>query len=80
MYAKLSNGYLEEFNGTCLRYTKTENGTMYYVQIINPTETDFNDAGYYRVILPEEDDGKPFIYELIDNCIVRRVTDEKAMV
>ncbi len=48
MYARTRNGFTEEFVGSVLRYTKVEGNTMYYIQIINPTEKDFNDAGYYR--------------------------------
>lgn len=49
MYARVVNGIEEEFYGDTLQYTRTENGTMYYIQIINPTERDFNEAGFYRV-------------------------------
>ena len=40
MYAKS----IEEFPAESLRYTKTEEGSMYYVQIINPTDKEFEDA------------------------------------
>lgn len=49
MYARLRNGIVEEFCGDTLRYTRVENGIMYYIQIINPTESDFNEAGFYQV-------------------------------
>ena len=48
MYARLKEGILEEFVGESLNYTKTENGTMYYISIINPTEKEFGDAGYFN--------------------------------
>ena len=46
----------QEFYGDILQYTRDEDGTMYYIQIINPTERDFNDAGFYRVHIPGEDE------------------------
>lgn len=49
MYARLKSGVLEEFVGESLSYTKTENGTMYYIRIINPTEKEFGEAGYFKV-------------------------------
>ena len=49
MFARVVNGVEEEFFGDTLQYTRTENGTMYYIQIINPTERDLNEAGFYRV-------------------------------
>lgn len=39
MYAKS----IEEFPAESLRYTKTEEGSMYYVQIINPTDKELED-------------------------------------
>ena len=40
MYAKL----IEEFIGESIRYTETEGDSMYYVQIINPTDKEICDA------------------------------------
>ena len=54
IYGTIKNGFVEEFVGNVLRYTKAEGNTMYYIQIINPTEKDFNDAGYYRLSCFEE--------------------------
>lgn len=54
MYARVVNGVEQEFYGDILQYTRDEDGTMYYIQIINPTERDFNDAGFYRVHIPGE--------------------------
>ncbi len=42
MYAKL----IEDFPAESLCYTKAEDGIMYYIQIINPTDKEFSDAGY----------------------------------
>lgn len=48
MYVRLKSGILEEFEGTSLNYTKTENGVMYYIRIINPTAKEFGEAGYFE--------------------------------
>ena len=40
MYAKL----IEDFLGENIRYTESEGGSMYYVQIINPTDKEICDA------------------------------------
>ncbi len=82
MYAKISNGSIEEYSGGMLQYTKTENGTMYYVQIINPDEQDLNDAGYYRVTI-EGEETKDGVYTYVkdDNQIIKRIIkNEKTFV
>ena len=40
MYAKL----IEDFLGESIRYTESEGGSMYYVQIINPTDKEISDV------------------------------------
>lgn len=82
MYAKISNGSIEEYSGGMLQYTKTENGTMYYVQIINPDEQDLNDAGYYRVTI-EGEETKDGVYTYVKdgNQIIKRIIkNEKTFV
>lgn len=83
MYARITNGGIEEYTGGMLQYTKTEDGNMYYVQIINPDEKDLNDAGYYRVVSESNDKSENFLYtyERKGNKIVKRkITNEKASV
>ncbi len=82
MYAKITNGSIEEYSGGMLQYTKTENGTMYYIQIINPDEQDLNDAGYYRVVNEgEETKNGVYTYIMVGNKIIKReIKNEKAFV
>lgn len=86
MYAKLTEGNLEVFSGGVLRYTTWEDGIMYYVQVINPGETDFNEAGYYKVVGEDGTDADKinayYTYSLVDNNIVGKVKNlnEEALV
>ncbi len=38
--------YIERFLEESLCFTENEQGTMYYVQIINPSDTELHDMGY----------------------------------
>ena len=82
MYAKIANGSIEEYSGGMLQYTKTENGTMYYIQIINPDEQDLNDAGYYRVVTEgEENQNGIYTYVKDGNQIIQKeIKNEKTFV
>jgi len=71
MYAKLVDGKPEILKSNFLTYTVEENGILYYVNAVNPCETELNKAGYYKLIAEDEDiKGEDTLYELKDNTIV----------
>ena len=73
MYAKLEEGKLIPFEGNWLQYNVVEDDVLYYVQVFNPTEQEFNEAGYYKVINPES--GSAAYYKQEGNYIVGKAAD-----
>ncbi len=71
MYAKIADEKLEVFDEKILKYTKEVDGELYYIQVINPGEAEFNDALYYKV-LPEIYTSLPenYTYQLCENKII----------
>ena len=86
MYAKFKDGNLEVFKDKILRYTTHVDGILYYVQVINPGEPDFNDAGYHKVVAEDgitaEKISSGYTYSLINNNIVGKALkiNEEALI
>lgn len=77
MYAKLKDGKLIKFEGKKLSYTITKDEEVYYVTVINPSEEEFAEAGYYEVVADEEQlKNENTIYTLAGNTIVPFVEAE----